>query len=305
MSYYSTIPNPLPSWQKPIETSSLRRFRNFIKLLAESKDDYPAMGVGYGPAGIGKTVSILASVAELPRRSHTLLPEYALIEIKTKPRPKGLSKQILAALGEKPRGRENYDLQDEIVESIARNDLRLLVFDEADRLDTDTFELIRYICEHSKCPVLLVGLPSIRNVIRPQEKLASRVVLIRPFPLIEEQEALDVYFPGLVFPRWSFDPRNQDDRSMGCEIWRRVQPSLRRARAVVQIADKVARILKDPRITMKHIEEAFTFTPEESWEMLQGSEQNEADEELDPNWGQHERESELRKQEKQQKKRNS
>jgi hypothetical protein len=39
--------------------------------------------------------------------------------------------------------------------------------------------------------------------------------------------------------------------------------------------------------------------------MLQGSEQNEADEELDANWGQHERESELRKQEKQQKKRNS
>jgi hypothetical protein len=71
----------------------------------------------------------------------------------------------------------------------------------------------------------------------------------------------------------------------------------------VQIADKVARIRKEPRITLEDIEEAFTFTPEESWEMLQDSEQNAKDEQRDPNWGEHERESELRKQEKQQKKR--
>jgi hypothetical protein len=36
--------------------------------------------------------------------------------------------------------------------------------------------------------------------------------------------------------------------------------------------------------------------------MLQGSEQNAANEDLDPNWGEHERESELRQAEKQQQK---
>lgn len=298
MTYYSTIPNPLPKGQKAIETSSLKRFRNFIKLLAESRDDYPAIGIGYGIAGIGKTVSILASVNELPKRPHLLLPEYVLIEVKTKIRPKGLSRQILTALEEKPRARENYDLQDQIVEAISRNDLRLLVFDEADRLNVDTFELIRYINEHAKCPVLLVGLPSIRNVIRIQEKLASRTVMMRPFPFIEEDEALNVYFPGLVFPRWSFDPQNRDDLKMGKAIWKRVKPSLRRARAVVQIADKVARIMKEQKVTMEHIEEAFTFTPVDSWELLNNTDNNVEpgeDEAVDTDWGTHEHESEQRK----------
>ena len=52
--------------------------------------------------------------------------------------------------------------------AIERNDLKLIIVDEADRLNEDSFEVLRHLFDKTGCPILLVDLPSILE--RPIEQ---------------------------------------------------------------------------------------------------------------------------------------
>ncbi len=45
--------------------------------------------------------------------------------------------------------------------AIERNDLKLIIVDEADRLNEDSFEVLRHLFDKTGCPILLIDLPSI------------------------------------------------------------------------------------------------------------------------------------------------
>ncbi len=49
----------------------------------------------------------------------------------------------------------------EVAAGIERNDLKLIIVDEADRLNEDSFEVLRHLFDKTGCPILLVDLPSI------------------------------------------------------------------------------------------------------------------------------------------------
>ena|SRR6266487_2933987 len=49
----------------------------------------------------------------------------------------------------------------EAAAAIERNDLKLIIVDEADRLNEDSFEMLRHLFDKTGCPILLVDLPSI------------------------------------------------------------------------------------------------------------------------------------------------
>ncbi len=49
----------------------------------------------------------------------------------------------------------------EAAAAIERNDLKLIIVDEADRLNEDSFEVLRHLFDKTGCPILLVDLPSI------------------------------------------------------------------------------------------------------------------------------------------------
>ena len=102
-------------------------------------------------------------------------------------------------------------------------------------------------------------MPSIWGVIERHEKFNSRVGLRMSFEPLSLQEMIDVVLPQLVFPRWSFDPRNDNDRAMGEELWKRVGPSLRKLRNVLTIASKTAVATEKDRITLPLITEAFSW----------------------------------------------
>src|SRR5262245_37094102 len=210
---------------------------------------------------------------------------------------------VLAALGEVPRSREFYDYIDEVKEAILGSGVRLFVFDEADRLNEDTFEFLRSMTDLTRVPIALVGLPSILSVIKPHKKFRDRVAMELPFEAIDEDELLNIFLPQLVLPRWSFDSNNAEDQNMGRYLWERVRPVLRRVRKLLRIASKIAAIDGAERIQLSHIKEAFTIDPGDQMpDEDEADDEDDEDDMVDDRHGPHEEESEQRQDAKERKK---
>jgi len=291
-----------PQRQPVIETSSVKRFRRLMKLALSlrNQDDPDAddalIVVVYGNSGLGKTFAIRGFLDSVSARTVTGLPQVIRVVVKQRASPKGLAKQILHTLGESPRGRELYDLIDEVIEAIEGHDISMIVFDEADRLNEETFEFLRALVDETRRPIVLVGLPKILQVIRLHTKFKSRVAMKIPFEALDTDEFLDHFLPRLVLPRWAYDPANDSDREMGMFLWERVRPVLRRVRKALNLASRIALVDDAEKITQGHIKEALRSASEEEEDDEDDNvaevENDDLPEEERP--GTHERESERR-----------
>jgi DNA transposition AAA+ family ATPase len=249
----------LPERQPIIQTTGVTR----LKLLAEfaiSSADYRTMGVVTASAGCGKTIAAQNLVNEDDVLTHTGLPSIIKIKVLPDSTSKALAAVILAGLSEKPMGPNKYELAEEVAVALDRNDVRLLVVDEADRLNEASFDLLRHIHDKSGRPILMVGLPDILTVIERQEKFRSRVGLRLVFPKVTEEEMLSVVLPQMVFTHWKYDSAEAADRDMGLQIYRRVGSSLRQLRQVLNVADMMTRDREQERISLAILLEAFTWT---------------------------------------------
>lgn len=287
----------LPPGQEPIITSSVKRFKAFCDLITDQDKGYPIMGLIIGDAGLGKTISIKVYLDGLESRLHTSLPSVIKVEVKPRSTPKALSLDIVAALKDQSRGGNIYQVSDGAVEAIIRNDLKCLFVDEGNRLDDDSFDVLRYIFDKSGCPIVVVGLPSIESVIDRHEKFKSRVGLRMEFLPLKHEEIQDVVLPNLVFRCWQFDPEDEEDRSMGELICDRVGGSFRKLRNLLQVASQMARHYDAPRITPDMIGDAFKWTAsiEDRHRHKKKTEESKV--------GEHERRAEARQEAKRRKKR--
>jgi DNA transposition AAA+ family ATPase len=285
----------LPPSQPLIQTSNVRLFGAYAELLTDPHRRCPVMGSVTGSAGIGKTIAIEHQLASQQPLPHTGLPSRIKVVVKSRSTPKALAFDILAILGEKPRGRNIYEAADEAAAAIIRNDLQLLLIDEADRLNEDSFDLVRSLFDITGCPIVVVGLPAILSVIDRQEKFASRIGLRLKFIPPDIEEVLNVILPNLVFPRWEFNPSDEADCLMGQMIWDMVKPSLRKLRNLLQIASQSAESFGENRITSSMIQEAFRWsaTPEDMRHMADLLKVDEIDQ-LDDLVSQYEKVSEQR-----------
>jgi DNA transposition AAA+ family ATPase len=246
---YSTLKsifdeNRLPPGQNPIITVSMEEFQIFIAMLMRSKQQngYSTMGVVTGWSGVGKTIAIQTFLNSLQDRPHNGLP--AGIEMKVMPgsTPRALMETLLKGLGERPRGNttNRYKIAEEAAEAILNNDLKILFVDEADLLNIDGFEFLRYIFGKTGCPIVVVGLRQILQVINAYEKFGSRVGPHIEFRPPDEDEVLSKILPQLCIPRWTFDPSSEADNAMGMELWDHTKPSFRNLRTVLQYASVLA-----------------------------------------------------------------
>jgi type II secretory pathway predicted ATPase ExeA len=297
-----------PHRQPVIETSSVKRFRRWMKIAlrlrneADPDADDALIVVIYGNSGLGKTFAIRAFLEGLTERTVTGLPLALRIEVKQKVTAKGLARQILAALGEVPRSREFYDYIDEVKEAILGSGVALFIFDEADRLDEETFEFLRSMTDLTRIPIALVGLPTILQVIKPHKKFRDRVAMKIPFEALDTEEVLHSFLPHLVIPRWSFHPENPQDRETGLYLWERARPALRRVRKILRLASKVAAVDQADQIQFIHIKEAFSVDPDDELLDDDSDSENGQEEVVDERHGPHEKESEQRRDAKERKK---
>ena len=252
----------LPSGQPIILTSNLVRFEKFLKMfsLLHQKEWKPTMGLITGVAGVGKTIAIAHYVANYPQRPHTGLPGCIKVRVRSRSTPKALAMDIASALGEQPRGRNVYELADEAAMAMLRNDVEMLLLDECDLLNDDSFEVVRHIFAKTGVPIVMVGLPEFYKVIQPKSQFRNRVGLHLQFQVLTTKEIIEVVLPNIVLPRWSFDPTNSADQELGTKLWQRTSPALRVLQDVLQTASLYAELHKAPKITSEIIDEAFTWS---------------------------------------------
>lgn len=252
--------NRLPKGQKPIFTTNVTRTHLFLRLVTDERRASRTMAVITGVAGLGKTIAAQLYCDELAPNAYTSLPPAIKVTVESRSTPRALAIAILEGLGEKIRGNRGnvYDITKEVVKAIKRNALRLLIIDEADRLNEDSFDVLRDIFDRTGCPIVLVGLPSIIEVIERYDKFQSRVRLRIPFVSLEESEILETVLPQLTaIPRWKYCAENPDDQQMGRDLWHRVDPSLRDLVSVLDAASQLAEIYGQPKVTPEVIDEAL------------------------------------------------
>lgn len=217
------------------------------------------MGVITGLAGVGKTIAIQHYLDSLALHAQTALPTAIKIKVMPRSTPRALTKTILDSLLEKARGRNIYEMADEVAAALERNYIHLLAVDEADRLNEDSFEVLRHLFDKTGCRIVLVGLPNILSVIERHEKFSSRVGLRMSFVPLGLEEVLDIILPKLVFPHWNYDSKQTADREMGTAIWHKVNPSLRNLHNLLATASQMARDEQVPSITQDLINEAVLW----------------------------------------------
>lgn len=232
-------------------------------------------------------------IAKQPKLPGTGLPPIIVNKIKPNPIEQGIATDLAKSFQEQVGSRSNYDLNNEIVEIIERNYVRLIIFDDADYLNEDCFNFIRNIFDDTGCPIVLVGLPSLWRVIQYQVKFKERIGLKFTYSPVNKVEMLNEILPNLKLPHWHYDPHNKKDKELGEYIWTLTNSSLWKVQHLLQNAEIIAEL--DPKykkINKTVIREAKKITPLET--SRQRSKQDQFNEELDPDRGQYEIESERR-----------
>ena len=285
---YDYDEDALPDDQPIIKTSNLTRLMKFVGLLTDSENRYATMAVITASAGEGKSIATRYCQEMFEQKYQSALPVSIRVKIMPRSTPRSLADDISLVLGERPKRETNvYKISKESAKSIRANDTKLVIFDEANRLRDDTFEVVRYLIDKAGCPILLVGLPNVLNVIEPYEQFSSRVGMRMRFEPLTLEEVTKVVLPQMIFPRWTFDPESEQDSLMGKEIWRRCRPSLRKVRNLLDMASKIAKAKQEPKITLATLREAYTWV--ESHEQKPHKQQKKQ-----PPPGTHEQQSEQR-----------
>ena len=254
--------NRLPAGQAPIVTTSVQRFQVYMQFLMQSREDtgYATMGVITGDAGVGKTIATQMYLQSLSPRAYTGFPACVCIKVSPRSTAKALAKQLIVTLNGEHAGHNVYDMEAVAVETIRRNDLDLILVDEGDWLNVESFELLRHIFDRTGCPIVIVGLPRIMRVINRHEKFSSRVGIHMEFLPLTQEEVLTTVLPALTLPYWQYQADDPADREMGITLWQRVCPSFRKLRVVLQYASQTARARKAERITSNILTEALQLT---------------------------------------------
>lgn len=254
--------NFLPPGQELIVTSNIEKMHSLLELvlLGRALTQYASMAILTSPGGWGKTIAAYHLASQMNNRNTSGLPSVIVVKVENDFSPIALASNILDELRETPLGNRGYQLADRAGDAIKANELQLLIVDEADRLNRSTFELLRQLLDKTGCPIVLVGLPRIKQVISVQEKFNSRVGARVSFEPLPAQEIVEQFLPKLVIPHWEFDPSKEEDRVMGYAIWKKVSPSLRNLRKLLVDASASAELRHGERITPEDIEEAFGRT---------------------------------------------
>jgi AAA domain len=158
-------------------------------LIAEA-----ATGVVHGPAGTGKTYAVQAA---LERLRDAAAPGHAswagqvsvcTLAFPSKPTMRLVADELLTALAgtAAPRSRNRFQLIAALVDVLS-GPRRLVVIDEAQRLNGDCIELLRHLHDHphTRFALLYVGGDGCWEVLSREPMLASRVFRRLPFTRLD------------------------------------------------------------------------------------------------------------------------
>ncbi|MCX5346097.1 ATP-binding protein [Streptomyces atratus] len=145
---------------------------------------HAATGVVHGPAGTGKTFAVEAALEALDALPAVDRPQVCLLTFPSRPTMRMIADQLLRELtgADTPTSRNRFDLTTKLVGLLA-TPMRLVVVDEAQRLNGDCIELLRHLHDHPKTrfALLYVGGDGCWEVLSKEPMLRSRVFRRLPF----------------------------------------------------------------------------------------------------------------------------
>ncbi|MEV5576911.1 ATP-binding protein [Spirillospora sp. NPDC052269] len=173
-------------------TLDTRQFQLTARIVTDLVK-HNAMGVVHGPAGTGKTYAVEDALEQTAAATTVV---YSAMAFQSKPTMLQVQQEIaLAVTGSKPpRSYNRYDLARMLTELLA-GPQRLLVIDEAQRLNGDCLETIRHLHDHrdTRFALLYVGGDSCWEVLSKEPMFRSRVFRRLPFQPIKPPSV-----PGLI-----------------------------------------------------------------------------------------------------------
>jgi hypothetical protein len=173
-------------------TDAMRRTLANLSEVIEAR----GMACLYGRAGLGKTMSVNASLRHLaPEQTRR-------IEFRTRPTVLDIRRHLFDVLelpGSPPRQPTAFDV---LLKDALASEFRVLVCDEAQWLREETFEYVRHLFDdlYTDIAVVFVGGGNCYDVLRRKDMLASRIHVWQEFRPLTREEVL-VTIPG-YHPVW-------------------------------------------------------------------------------------------------------
>jgi DNA transposition AAA+ family ATPase len=164
-----------------LATTGLRLTRRVVADLAANL----ATGVIHGVAGTGKTYAVESALEDLPADGGRATPVITVtLAFPSRPTMRLVADELLKALTGTAvaRSRNRFHLTNTLIESLSGTP-RLLVIDEAQRLNGDCIELIRHLHDHpdTRFALLYVGGDGCWEVLSREPMLRSRIFRRLPF----------------------------------------------------------------------------------------------------------------------------
>jgi DNA transposition AAA+ family ATPase len=159
-----------------------------------------AMGAIHGPAGLGKTFAVEQTLARAATSGAGVAVVW--VEVPSRPTMRLVAATLFSELTGMPAGRrDRFSLTGLLIEALTPDPGtrpgqvgpgggRVVVVDEAQRLNTECIEYLRYLHDHraTAFTLLLVGGDSAWQVLSREPMLRSRIYRRVPFaPLTEKQ----------------------------------------------------------------------------------------------------------------------
>jgi hypothetical protein len=242
-------------------TSVMRRFITGARiLLNEREKTFPGIGIIGGAVGIGKTMAAC-------HLQQTLVQEVSLqpsLMLTASPflTPFRLASRLLQLL--EVSTYPTYDFNQVLSVTLRQRQIHLLLIDNADLLQGETWEMLRLLSDETPCSLLLIGHPFLRRRLEQYPYLIDRVRIALDLPPVSFDEILNVILPHLAGDRWAFHPEDEKDQRLAEELWSHVTPSLRRLRNVLDIASALAHMRHEASITPTCLAQALQWIPRTS-----------------------------------------
>jgi Cdc6-like AAA superfamily ATPase len=251
-----TQPAQIAGEQPIIRTSEVERCSILLRWAAFSNErtGYNSIGLFTGPRGVGKSSSVAAFMQEMGMENSSLLPPYIAFEAEPGSTPRALANSIYHCLGETSQPRQTRSDIVKGIKDVLRNNLvRLIIIDEADRLNNLSLDVVRSITDDKECriSVALFGIDELRSIVENDKRLKDRIYPCMKFEAPKLDEVLNTILPQIVMPRWEYDLGDNGCIEMGEYIYKLAGSSIRKMRILIQSASHTAQDVGDEKITME------------------------------------------------------
>lgn len=167
---------------------------NLILEKLQEADEHKALGLLYGPPGIGKTFAIEEFIDRVEKQANPQKPEVLFVTAHSASTPKSLMAALCLQAGIPHQGTAST-LAESLVRKLTTGHY-LVIVDEANHLNIEAMELLRYVYDLGHLGVVLIGTLRLYEIFtdgsRPAgelEQLWSRVGICELLPGLMEHEA--------------------------------------------------------------------------------------------------------------------